>query len=94
MRMQVKLFGDLRKTVEPEISGGAPVILQLDTPKIKQVSDIIALLHLTEEAVSHIFVNSQYAGLKKSISDGDIVALFPKNMGLLYKWYFTREEDG
>ena len=48
---------------------------------------------IVENEVSHIFVNGRFAGFRKKVNNGDTVALFPKNMGLLYKWYFTREED-
>lgn len=93
MPIQVKLFGDLRKKVEPQISGTMPLRLKLNDLDINRVSDILRKLIIEENEVSHIFVNGRYAGFRKKVNGGDIIALFPKNMGLLYKWYFNREED-
>jgi molybdopterin converting factor small subunit len=93
MTIQVKLYGDLRKRVSPEISGTASILLDLDESEIKYVIDALNNINIEADEVGHIFVNHRYAGLRKSVKDGDTVALFPRNMLLLYKWYFTREED-
>jgi hypothetical protein len=38
-------------------------------------------------------VNGRYSGFTKKVNEGDIIALFPRNMAVLYKLYFNREED-
>jgi len=93
MPIDLKLFGDLRKKVDPKVSGTLPLRLKIDDPEITWVADILRKFMIEENEVSHIFVNGRYAGLRKKIQNRDTVALFPKNMGLLYKWYFKREED-
>ena len=93
MPIQLKLFGDLRKKAQDQISGTSSLKLKIDNSAFKKVLDILKKFSIEEEEVSHIFVNGQYAGFKKNINSGDIVALFPKNMGVLYKWYFNRDED-
>ena len=93
MPIQLKLFGDLRKKVEPQISGTMSLRLQLNDLDIIRVFDILSKFNIEESEVSHIFVNGRYAGFRKKVRYGDTVALFPRNMGLLYKWYFNREED-
>ncbi len=93
MTIIVKLFGDLRKRFQKDVSGGVPLFFEIEESKVQVVSDILNELKLDENAISHIFVNSRYSGLRKRVKDKDLVALFPKNMGLLYKWYFNREED-
>jgi len=94
MTIQVKLFGDLRQKIqEKKVTGGASIILNIDDPKIETVADILKKLSIEESEVSHIFVNGKYSGFSKKVKDSDLVALFPRNMGLLYKWYFHREED-
>jgi len=92
--MKVKLFGDLREKVERgEVIGGSSIILTINDPKIETVFDIVQKLSIEETEISHIFVNGKYSGLKKKVKNNDLVALFPRNMGLLYKWYFNRDED-
>jgi len=93
MPIDLKLFGDLRKKVDPKVSGTLPLRLKIDDPEITWVADILRKFMIEENEVSHIFVNGRYAGLRKKIQNRGTVALFPKNMGLLYKWYFKREED-
>ena len=93
MTINVKLFGDLRKKADPNISGSLPLRLKINDPDISWVKDILRKFKIEDEQVSHIFVNGIYAGFKKKVKSGDTVSFFPRNMGLLYKWYFKREED-
>ncbi|MFW9968774.1 MAG: MoaD/ThiS family protein [Candidatus Odinarchaeota archaeon] len=93
MPIDLKLFGDLRKKADLEIPGTLPLRLKLNDSEIIWVADILRKFEIEANEVSHIFVNGIYAGLKKKVKSGDTVALFPRNMGLLYKWYFKREED-
>ena len=94
MTIQVKVFGDLREKVRKEnITGVSSIILTIDNQKIKTVLDILQSLTLEESEISHIFVNGKFSGLRKKVKNNDLVALFPRNMGLLYKWYFNRDED-
>jgi len=94
MPIQVKLFGDLKKKQPQQNNNvGAPIILSMENKGVERVSDIIKMFSIEESEVSHIFVNHKYSGFTKKIKIGDTVALFPKNMGLLYKWYYPKEED-
>jgi len=38
---------------------------------------------------ANIFVNGEYSALERVLRQGDRLALFPDDMQLLYKWYFT-----
>ncbi len=93
MPIQVKLFGDLRKKTQQQMSGSSSLKLSINNTNLNRVKDILRKFSIEEDEVSHIFVNGRYSGFKKNVKDGDIISLFPKNMGLLYKWYFNREED-
>ena len=94
MTIHVRLYGDLRKQVpQKSFEQGAPSIFEIDGKNINSVKDLLTKLDIEQSETSHIFVNWKYSGFSKPIKDGDRVALFPKNMGLLYKWYFRREED-
>ncbi len=92
--IKVLLFGDLGKKVQalnPE--GCSPAILEIVPGSINYVSDLLANFGIARTETSHIFVNGVYSGFNKIVRDGDRVGIFPSNMGLLYKWYFTRVED-
>ncbi len=93
MSIDLKLFGDLRKKADPKVSGTLPLRLKISDSDITWIADILRKFNIEDDDVSHIFVNGRYAGFKKRVINGDKVSLFPRNMGLLYKWYFKREED-
>jgi molybdopterin converting factor small subunit len=94
MTILVKIFGDLRKKVKDhEVTGALPLTITLENNKINTVGDILKKFKILPEETHHLFVNSVYAGLNKKVNDGDRVGIFPKNMALLYKWYFTRDND-
>ncbi|MFW9900438.1 MAG: MoaD/ThiS family protein [Candidatus Thorarchaeota archaeon] len=93
MPIYLKLFGDLRKKADPNVKGTLSLKLEIDDSEISKVQDILRKFNIDDSEVYHIFVNSVYAGVKKNIKNGDKVSIFPRNMALLYKWYFKREED-
>ena len=94
MAILVKFFGDLAKKVaQKETSIESPFSLKIETQGIEYIADILKKYSIEKSETSHIFVNGVYSGFKKRVKNGDRVGIFPKNMGLLYKWYFTRVED-
>jgi len=93
MPILLKLFGDLRKKAKPDIEGSMSLRLNIDHSEVERVIDIMRKFNIEEDEVYHIFINGTYSGYSKKVKEGDIVALFPKNMSVLYKWYFPKEED-
>ncbi|MFX0033759.1 MAG: hypothetical protein ACFE8E_14575 [Candidatus Hodarchaeota archaeon] len=94
MTILVKFFGNLvSKIANNESERSSPLNININSEGIEFVADILKKFSIEESETSHIFVNGVYAGIKKRVKDGDRVGIFPKNMGLLYKWYFTRHED-
>ena len=94
MTILVKFFGDLRKKIEGfDVKNSLPLNLHIDSNGINTIADILNKYAIEKEETGHLFVNGIYSGFKKKVKDGDRVGLFPNNMKLLYKWYFTRHED-
>ena len=94
MPILVKIFGELRDKVKGQtIIGNNPLNIHLNSEDMERISDILNFFSIKEEETSHIFVNGVYSGFKKKVKDGDRVGIFPRKMGLLYKWYFTRAND-
>jgi hypothetical protein len=92
--LQLLFFGDLGKKVQGHASiESSPVILHVEQGSISRVSDIFDAYGIDRIETSHIFVNGIYSGFKKIVHDGDRVGIFPRNMCLLYKWYFTKVDD-
>jgi molybdopterin converting factor small subunit len=94
MTILVKFFGDLRKKIkEFDTTNSLPLNLYINSNGINTISDILDKFGIEKVETGHLFVNGIYSGFKKKVKDGDRVGLFPNNMKLLYKWYFTRHED-
>ncbi|NVM18472.1 MAG: MoaD/ThiS family protein [Candidatus Lokiarchaeota archaeon] len=94
MTILVKIFGDLRKKIEGfNVTNSLPLNLHIESDGINTIADILDKYKINKEETSHLFVNGTYSGFNKRVKDGDRIGLFPKNMSLLYKWYFTKNED-
>ena len=85
MPILVKLYGKLRRNVKDvDIEKGLPVTLNIEESNFHFVYDIVEKFAISEDELSHIFVNGKYCGIEKEIRDGDRVGLFPKNMALMF----------
>lgn len=94
MTILVKIFGDLRKKIEgSNVINSLPLNKHIESDGIETITDILNKFGIEKEETGHLFVNGIYSGFNKKVKDGDRVGLFPKKMSLLYKWYFTKNED-
>lgn len=93
MKVNVRLYGDLRDLASDldEVSGSVGVIT-LNEKGLSSISDVLNYLDLEEDEISHIFLNGEYSSINRDISNDDRLALFSKDMALLYKWYFSEKE--
>lgn len=86
MSIKVILYGDLKKKIEEtsqRTNIGIPLKLNIIKKQtIKNVDDLLKNLKLSQEEISHVFVNGKYCGLGKEIKDGDRIGFFPRNMGI------------
>jgi len=93
MSVTVKLYGRFREFAPNlDTTSGTIGIVQLEGVAGEIVEDLLNILELDSENVGHVFVNGNYASLKKAVNGGDRVAIFPDDMGLLYHWYFEKED--
>lgn len=92
MSVEVRLFGKLKEYASVNSdSPGQPSVLEIEPEEVDSVIDILDSYKIRKEEISHMFVNGEYSGTEKRVSDEDRVAIFPRDMGLLYKWYFSKE---
>lgn len=93
MMMKVRLYGDLREYgKEFDEQSESIGLLDISPEGIETVKDLLEYLEIDSSEVSHIFVDREYSDLKNNVSKSERVALFPKDMGLLYKWYFKKKD--
>ena len=85
MTIKLKFYGDLREKVKQlSNENGLPSTLDIETDGITTVIDILDKFSITQEEISHIFVNNKYSGAGKEVKNGDRIGIFPKRMGLLF----------
>lgn len=89
MILKVRLYGKLGELASNfDEATGKIGLLELEGSSLERVSDALQLLEIDEEEISHIFLNGEYSNKDRKVEDGDRLAIFPRDMALLYKWYF------
>ena len=57
------------------------------------IGQILARLGIALEETSHLFLNGELSAPTRRISaDESRLGIFPKDMALLYSWYFDKKE--
>ncbi len=90
--IEVHLYGKLRRFAPVCDSRGESVVL-LPHRVGDTVLTLVERLGIPlAQLGDNLFVSGRYASLATPIEDGDRVGLFPDDMSLLYKWYFSPKE--
>ena len=92
--IEVHLYGKLRRFTDNQDPTRDSIIyvpvLDGDT-----IGNIIRHIGIPLEALgSNIFLNGEYSALERKVKDGDRLGVFPNDMQLLYKWYFSKKGEG
>jgi hypothetical protein len=88
--IEVHLYGKLRRFSD-NLDPTRDSIVNLPVEEGDTIEDIIRRIGIPNEEIgSNIFLNGEYSALKRRVSDGDRLGVFPDNMQLLYKWYFHK----
>jgi len=88
----VYLYGKFRKKV-PGYTVDGDCVLPLEAGNEETIASVLKRLDISQDEVSHLFLNHQYSGLSRKVRDGDRLAIFPLEMKLIYRQYFARVED-
>ena len=92
--IEIHLYGGLRR-VAAETAATSQSIVRLPPAPGDTVRSVAVRAGLREEELgSNLFLNGRYASLDTPVSDGDRLGLFPRDMQLLYKWYFDPSRGG
>ena len=92
MSVEIKLYGELREKAEELDEDTETIGLTKLEDNPGTILKVMKELNINEEDVSHIFLNGEYSDPSRKIEEGDRLALFSKDMALLYKWYFNAKK--
>ena len=88
----VHLYGSLRRFAEKSDPSSDSIVC-VPVGAGKTIGEILKEVGIHEEELgSNIFLNGEYSGLTREVKPGDRLGVFPNDMQLLYKWYFTKQE--
>jgi len=87
--VEVHLYGRLRRFATDQDPTRDSVV-RVPVAADDTVATVAAHLGIpAEELGTNLFVNGRYARPTYRVCPGDRIGLFPSNMNLLYRWYFS-----
>ena len=88
--IEVHLYGKLRRFTDNQ-DPTRDSIIYVPVEDGDTIGDIIGRIGLQiGEIGNNIFLNGEYSALGRTVRDGGRLGIFPDNMQLLYKWYFSK----
>ena len=88
--IEVHLYGKLRRFTDNQ-DPTRDSIVYIPVEKGNTIEDIINHIGIPHKSLgSNIFLNGEYSALTRKVEDGDRLGVFPDDMQLLYKWYFSK----
>ena len=92
--IEVHLYGKLRRFTDNQ-DPTRDSIIYVPVEDGNTIGDIIRHIGIPPEALgSNIFLNGEYSALERKVKNGDRLGVFPNDMQLLYKWYFSKKGEG
>ena len=93
MMIEVHLYGKLRRFTDNQ-DPSHDSIVYVPVKKGNAIENIVRRIGIPfEELGSNIFLNGEYSALERRVADGDRLGIFPDDMQLLYKWYFSKRRE-
>ncbi len=89
--IDVHLFGDMR-TFGPVVPIAADCRVEVVLQPEDMIGDVIRRLGIDPAQIAHLFLNHQYSAITRRVKDGDRLGVFGRDMALLYRQYFPRQE--
>ncbi len=92
--IEVHLYGKLRRFTDNQ-DPTRDSIIYVPVEDGDTIGDIIRHIGIPSEALgSNIFLNGKYSALGRKVKDRDRLGVFPNDMQLLYKWFFSKMGEG
>jgi molybdopterin converting factor small subunit len=91
--IEVRLYGKLRRFTDNQ-DPSRDSIVYVSVEEGDTIEKIVRRIGIPlEEIGNNIFLNGEYSALERQVTDGDRLGIFPDDMQLLYKWYFSKRRD-
>jgi hypothetical protein len=90
--LDVYVYGALRRRLGAS-SEYLPVHREMTVAPDARIRDVLAALGIAPDDVAHLFLNGQYSAAGRHVRPGDRLAVFGRDMALLYRQYFPKVED-
>jgi molybdopterin converting factor small subunit len=91
--IELHLYGKLRRFTDNQ-DPSRDSIVSVPVKEGDTIEKIVRRIGIpVEEIGNNIFLNGEYSALERKVKDGDRLGIFPDDMQLLYKWYFSKRRD-
>jgi len=88
--VEIHLYGKLRRFTDNQ-DPTRDSIVYMPVEEVDTIEDIIRRIGIPfGEIGSNIFLNGEYSAMERRVKAGDRLGVFPDDMQLLYKWYFSK----
>jgi len=88
--IEVHLYGKLRRYTDNQ-DPSQDSIVRVPVHAGDTIADITRRIGIPLESLGpNIFLNGEYSALSRKVKDDDRLGMFPDDMQLLYKWYFSK----
>ena len=88
--VEIHLYGKLRRFTDNQ-DPTRDSIVYMPVEEEDTIEDIIRRIGIPlGEIGSNIFLNGEYSAMERKVKAGDRLGVFPDDMQLLYKWYFSK----
>lgn len=92
MKIEVHLFGKLKDLFQKRETGDKFRLI-VNIRNQDTIRDIVEQIGISSKEISHAFLNYQYSSLDRKVGNGDRLALFGRDMALIYRQYFPKIKD-
>ena len=88
--VEIHLYGKLRRFTDNQ-DPTRDSIVYMPVEEEDTIEDIIRRIGIPfGEIGSNIFLNGEYSAMERRVKAGDRLGVFPDDMQLLNKWYFSK----
>ena len=87
--VEVRIYGALQKRFGA-MSPFEPLRRRIAVGPALTILEVLAALGLEPEEVSHLFLNAEYSSATRRVAPDDQLAIFGRDMALLYRQYFPK----
>ncbi len=85
--VDIHLYGKLR-ALASDSAMDADSVVRVAVNNGDTITDALARIGIAPDQVAHLFLNHEYSSPRRRVQDGDRLAVFARDLALLYRQYF------